>query len=54
MAASRYLKNPRLMGYEKDEEMWAAAVIMSQLSGLEMELHLEDGHGRICMSPVIW
>ena len=43
MAASRYLKNPRLMGYEKDEEMWAAAVIMSQLSGLEMELHLEDG-----------
>lgn len=31
------------MGYEKDEEMWAAAVIMSQLSGLEMELHLEDG-----------
>ena len=23
--------------------MWAAAVIMSQLSGLEMELHLEDG-----------
>ena len=42
MAASRYLKNPRLMGYEK-EEMWAAAVIMSQLSGLEMELHLEDG-----------
>ena len=43
MAASRYLKNLRLMGYEKDEEMWAAAVIMSQLSGLEMELHLEDG-----------
>lgn len=43
MAASRYLKNPRLMGYEKDEEMWAAAVIMSQLFGLEMELHLEDG-----------
>ena len=43
MAASRYLKNARLMGYEKDEEMWAAAVIMSQLSGLEMELHLEDG-----------
>lgn len=43
MAVSRYLKNPRLMGYEKDEEMWAAAVIMSQLSGLEMELHLEDG-----------
>ncbi len=42
MAASGYLKDPRLIGYEKDEEMWAAGLIMSKLLGLKMELHLED------------
>ncbi len=42
MAASGYLKDPKLIGYEKDEEMWAAGLIMSELLGLKMELHLED------------
>ena len=42
MAVSRYLKDPKLIGCEKDEELWAAGFIMSQLLGIKMELHLED------------
>ena len=42
MAVYGYLKDPKLIGYEKDEEMWAAGFIMSELLGLKMELHLEN------------
>ena len=42
MAVYGYLKDPKLIGYEKDEEMWAAGFIMSELLGLKMELHLAN------------
>ncbi len=42
MAAYEYLKDPKLVGYEQDEEMWAAGIIMSRLLGLKMELHLGE------------
>ena len=42
MTACKYLKNPKLMGYELDEELWAAGIIISRLSELKMELHLQE------------
>ena len=42
MTACKYLKNPKLMGYELDEELWAAGIIISRLSDLKMELHLQE------------
>lgn len=42
MTACKYLKNPKLMGYELDEELWAAGIIISRLSEFKMELHLQE------------
>ena len=42
MTACKYLKDPKLMGYELDEELWAAGIIISRLSDLKMELHLQE------------
>lgn len=42
MTACKYLKDPKLMGYEQDEELWAASIIISRLSELKIELHLQE------------
>ena len=54
MTACKYLKNPKLMGYELDEELWAAGIIISRLSELKMELHLQEEVPACYMSPAIW
>lgn len=42
MTACKYLKDPKLMGYEQDEELWAAGIIISRLSELKIEFHLQE------------
>ena len=54
MTACKYLKNPKLMGYELDEELWAAGIIISRLSELKWNFICRRKYQPAYMSPAIW